>query len=316
MTAVTKRRGQRATQAVGDGEATIPILLYHSVGYTPSTRMATWTVTPSAFAAQLDAIVEAGCTALRVSELVDGGPLPQRPVVITFDDGLADNLDVALPMLLDRGLSATVYVATGLLDGVPGPTVPVAPKERMLAWGALQEFADAGLEIGAHGHSHRPLDTLRPAAVLDELAWCRGLLAEELGNALRSFAYPFGYASPFVRRLVADAGFSSACGVGNALCRPDGDRYCLPRLTVTADTTVQDVRRWLNGCGSLAPRQERVRTQVWRTWRHWTGRVETSAAPANGTQFRPLAVATLDLGRSPELCWPTGRSVVTRPPSY
>ena len=113
----------------------IPILLYHAVNDAPPEWLAPWSVTPRQFAAHLDAIVVARCTALTVSELVrstsGGTPLPRRPVVITFDDGFADFAAQAVPALNQRGLVSTLYVTTGALRG-DGPHVPSGPATRAL----------------------------------------------------------------------------------------------------------------------------------------------------------------------------------------
>src|SRR5207249_11417361 len=120
----------------------IPVLLYHSVSDHPSPAIAPFAVTPRTFERHLELIVDEGCETLTVSELVDrrtrGELLPPRLVVITFDDGFADTLDVAAPRLWSRGLVATVYLTTGYLAGGTRRSSPRAPGA-MVPWERLPE---------------------------------------------------------------------------------------------------------------------------------------------------------------------------------
>jgi peptidoglycan/xylan/chitin deacetylase (PgdA/CDA1 family) len=80
----------------------------------------------------------------------------------------------------------------------------------MLSWAQLGEIASRGVEIGAHSHSHPDLDTLPQQKAWQEIADCKRHLETELGAVVVSFAYPHGYSSPRVRRLVREAGYQSA----------------------------------------------------------------------------------------------------------
>ena len=73
----------------------------------------------------------------------------------------------------------------------------------MLDWSQLAGLRAAGIEIGGHSHTHPHLDTLAPRAAREEIAGCKALLEQSLGEPVRSFAYPHGYSSRRVRRLVA-----------------------------------------------------------------------------------------------------------------
>jgi peptidoglycan/xylan/chitin deacetylase (PgdA/CDA1 family) len=251
---------------------TVPILLYHSVSDSPSSFIAPFTVSPDTFARHLDAVAASGATTLTVSELraaLDGHqPLPQRPVLVTFDDGFLDTLTVAAPLLAERGMSMTAYVTTGVVGGTsPGG-------DPMLSWSQTAELAASGAEIGGHSHTHPELDTLPVTALREETAGCRARLQDSTGLPINSFAYPFGYSDPRVRRVVQDAGFTSACSVKNALSAPHDPPFGISRLMVMSTTGDDDVVSWLSGNGAPVGRDdERVLTRGWRAWRRVRNRV-------------------------------------------
>ncbi len=246
----------------------VPILLYHSVSRTPSVWIEQFTVTPQTFSRHLQLIRAAGLNAITLTALrtaLAQRQLPAKPVVITFDDGFADTLEAAAPLLLAHDFPATVYVTTGFVCGrSPGG-------DRMLSWSGIRELAVLGHEIGAHSVTHPELDTLRPAAVWNEVTHCRRDLEQQLGQPIHSFAYPHGYSSPAVRRLVADAGYRSACSVKNALS-PDCDPpFTIARLTVTRATTDETLTNWLAGQVRVARPRDLLTTKLWRLYRR-TGR--------------------------------------------
>ena len=246
----------------------VPILVYHSVCDHPSDWIAPFTVTPAMFEAHLDAIGEAGATPLTVSALVDAlgcDPLelPERPVVVTFDDGFVDFREPALRAMMQRGICSTLYVTTGFVESGVGPH-----GDRMLDWAALDELQASDVELGGHSHSHPHLDTLTRSRAAHEIRHCKALLEQRLRNPVRSFAYPHGYSSPGVRRIVREAGYDSACAVGNALSHSADDHFRLARLMVRSHTTSAHVAAWLTGEGApLAERRERARTLGWRAYR-------------------------------------------------
>ena len=217
----------------------VPILMYHEIAARKdsSSRLA---VPPDSFAVQLDHLREAGFTTLTLTELAsalagDPAGLPERPVVLTFDDGFADFHDVALPLLHRYGFTATVFVTTGWIADAGRHAVGRSPG-RMLCWSQIRETAATGVEIGAHSHRHPQLDQLPLSSLRDELVTSKSLLEDELGVAVPTMAYPYGYSNARVRRVVHEVGYAHACAVGNVIASPGKDPLALPRLTVRRST--------------------------------------------------------------------------------
>jgi peptidoglycan/xylan/chitin deacetylase (PgdA/CDA1 family) len=253
--------------------ALVPILVYHAVASDPHPLIADFAVDDATFAAHLDELTRRGLQALTVSQLLDAydandEALVARAALITFDDGFADFRTAALPALQARGLSSTLYVATGLLRGGPEPAVHGGLAPHMLELSELAALASAGVELGAHSHTHPHMDTLSSRRLRSEIERSRALVEDAAGAPIATFAYPHGYSGPRVRRAVRAAGFRGACGVKNTLSAPGDDRFALSRLLVGAGTTAEDVGRWLDRTGAPPPAaRESARTRGWRAYR-------------------------------------------------
>jgi peptidoglycan/xylan/chitin deacetylase (PgdA/CDA1 family) len=273
----------------------IPILLYHSISTDPADWIAPFTVSPDSFARHLDHIVESGSTPMSISDLVDAlqgrSVLPAKPVAVTFDDGFAD-FGAAADQLAIRHIPSTLYVATGALEGSRDQMSGwVLPPARMLAWSQLAELSESGVEIGAHTHTHPQLDTMRVAHAGREIRLGKELLEDHLGCEVSSFAYPHGFQSARLRREVQAAGYTSACGVMDALSSTEDRAFCLARLTVRDSTPHSELATWLAGRGArVAPYPEALKTKAWRMFRRSRGTRSTrgvvSTRPARAKDGR------------------------------
>lgn len=236
----------------------VPVLLYHSVCARSQTTGDRWQVTAADFAADMEAVAESGRTPITASAyaswLYGDQPRPERPILITFDDGFADYADVALPILERYNLVATLFVTTGRL-GWPG----------MLSAQAVLDLSKTSTEIGAHSVSHRHLDILRGAQVRHEITACRDVLEDLTGAQVNSFAYPHGSQTAGTRAMVASSGYLTAHAVKNAISHPMDDPFAVARFTVHSRRTRQRVRDVINGHGApLAWRGERPVTNAFR----------------------------------------------------
>ncbi|GAA5055708.1 peptidoglycan/xylan/chitin deacetylase (PgdA/CDA1 family) [Thermocatellispora tengchongensis] len=225
----------------------VPILMYHSVTDTPNDDTRPLAVRPGDFAEQLDCLKDEGFTPVTFAGLVasldkTGPPLPEKPVVITFDDGYADFHREALPLLDKRGFPATVFLTSGWVEDA-GADAAGRPLDTMLTWAQAAEAASAGIEFGGHSHSHPQLDQLPDGELREELRRNKALMEDRLGLPVTTMAYPFGYSSARVRREVRRAGYTAACAVNNDLADDGDDILALPRLTVAKGTTIAMFRR-------------------------------------------------------------------------
>ncbi|MEU5307239.1 polysaccharide deacetylase family protein [Streptomyces sp. NPDC021562] len=237
-----------AAAGAAAAEAAVPILMYHSVATAPNDATRALSVAPEAFAEQLALIAELDLTPVSTAELAagwrSGGPLPERPVLITFDDGYEGVHRHALPVLAEHGYPATLFVSTGWIRGAHDTGGGL---DTMLDWHQVRELADAGCEIGGHSHTHPELDQLDDDRLREELVRCKEIVTDETGTEPTSFAYPYGYSSRRVRTAVRAAGFTQALAVENGLARRRQGPYALHRVTVRRSTDAEEFTRLLEG---------------------------------------------------------------------
>ncbi|MFE3852176.1 polysaccharide deacetylase family protein [Streptomyces griseorubiginosus] len=229
-------------------EPPVPILMYHAVSTDPNDATRALSVSPEAFARQMELISTLGCTPLRTADLAArwraGRPLPERPVLITFDDGYEGVHRHALPVLAKHGFTATVFVSTGWIRGAHDMGGGL---DTMLDWDQVRELAAADVEIGGHTHTHPQLDQLDDTALRHELIHSKEIVSDELGTVPLSLAYPYGYSSRRVREAVRETGYGQALAVNNGLARRRQGPYALTRLTVRRATTTEEFERLVQG---------------------------------------------------------------------
>ncbi|MBT2399658.1 polysaccharide deacetylase family protein [Streptomyces sp. ISL-100] len=222
--------------------------MYHAVGHRPAKAAYSLSVSPEAFAEQMELLGERGFTPLTTAQLGaawrGGSKLPERPVLITFDDGYEGVHRHALPALAKHGFASTLFVSTGWLRG---PYDGGGALDTMLDWDQVRELAAAGTEIGGHSHTHPQMDQLPDDQLWFETLRCREIVTEELGTRPVSFAYPYGYSSRRVRRTVREAGFAQSLAVGNALAARCQGPYALERVTVQRKTGIEEFERLVEG---------------------------------------------------------------------
>jgi peptidoglycan/xylan/chitin deacetylase (PgdA/CDA1 family) len=236
----------------------VPVLMYHEIAPAAATP-SKLAVAPELFADQMAYLDENGFTSLTAGELAgifaDGGNgLPERPVVVTFDDGYGDFFDRALPVLRQHGLTATVFQTTGWV-GLSGQA------KRMMNWRELAEVAESGIEIGAHTYRHPKLDELPEKELRDELFGPKHAIEDKLGTAVPGLSYPYGYSNPMVQEIAREAGYTYAYAVGNALTESSREVFTLPRLTVNRATGMASFRAMVNGQDTPSLRRARLLTR-------------------------------------------------------
>jgi glycosyltransferase involved in cell wall biosynthesis/peptidoglycan/xylan/chitin deacetylase (PgdA/CDA1 family) len=170
------------------------VLLWHSLD--PSRGPVS--LRPELFAKQIAWLARKGYEAWPASRYVDAlikkDRLPDRLVVLTFDDGYANVLEQGLPVLREHGFSATVFLATGVVGQMPrwATYTTHVMNERILMWGEAESAAREGLEFESHTHSHPFLEEQPGERVREELARSRVELEKRGLGRGRLIAWPYG----------------------------------------------------------------------------------------------------------------------------
>lgn len=195
------------------------ILMYHMVSpHKKGAKFNGLRVRPERFEQQIRWLSERGFTFFTVSELwAQWTSLPDKAVAITFDDGYADNLHNALPTLQKYRAKATVYVVVDRHDR-DWSTYKKAhhnsgelAREAKLSDAELVELVASGcIEIGSHTLTHCNLATTLEADKRHELNASQQRLREQTGQAIMSFAYPFGIYSADDVALASEVGYATA----------------------------------------------------------------------------------------------------------
>jgi peptidoglycan/xylan/chitin deacetylase (PgdA/CDA1 family) len=161
-------------------------------------------------------------------ELLD--ELAGRPdIAVSFDDGNASDVDIALPALLERSLSASFFVVAGRL-GQPGS----------LSVAALGELLAGGMTIGSHGLHHRPWPGLAGAELDDELVGARTVLQEAIGRPVLDAALPLGRYDRAVLARLRRLGYRRVFTSDRRPARPG--RWLQPRYSIRATDRVATLR--------------------------------------------------------------------------
>ncbi len=223
----------------------VPILMYHHVSRVVRNGFAKYTVHPDALRAQLSLLGRLGYRAIDLDALVSArngsAALPRRAVVITFDDGYAEAIEVAGAALHEANVRATFFIVAGAI----GRDSAWLMNERgirlaLAGWPELRDLAAAGHSIGSHGLTHAHLPDLSLDAIRRELEVSRAQLSSGLGLDVHHVAYPHGEHDERVRQIARDSGYRSACTTHQAFSDPHDDIYALPRIIVDGRDRLPD----------------------------------------------------------------------------
>jgi len=178
--------------------ARLPVLLYHHVGPPQPGTLSSLTVSPQRFERHVRWLARRGyqgvCPADWLRWCHEGKGLPRKPVLLTFDDGYADLVEYALPVLRRYGFGAAVYIVTGQVGGTNAwDEAHGSGTFRLMTAEQIRYWATQGIEFGAHGRTHADLRTLTSDKLKEEILGSKSDLSSLLGSRVVSFTYPYGF---------------------------------------------------------------------------------------------------------------------------
>lgn len=231
------------------------VLMYHRVCADPEWRPSEFLVSATAFRRHMTYLKSHGYWTPRLSDVLRaGGRAPCRPghpVVLTFDDGYADNLANAVPVLRELGFTASFFPVLDLQrrfndwDTAPELRAPLLTVDEMHA------LEDAGMELGSHTLTHPRLTRAGASQLADELARSREVLGTVAARPLPVLAYPYGDVDDRVKRAAREAGYEAALAVNSGPLDMRADPFEIRRQRVGNGSSDGYLRLILSGAEKL-----------------------------------------------------------------
>jgi peptidoglycan/xylan/chitin deacetylase (PgdA/CDA1 family) len=201
----------------------VPILLYHHIGN--STANSQYYVSPAGFEEQMKLLRDwqyvTITTEMLVQAILDGAPLPPRPIMITFDDGNLDNYTTAFPIMQKYGFTGVLYIVDNYMN-----------TPNYMSAGQIWEMAGAGWEVGSHSRNHVDLTLVDTQRQKYEIVDSRIRLTKELGLPILSFAHPYGVSNHSVMDYAEFSGYIAGMGLGFTNDQGRGNLFTLQRRGV------------------------------------------------------------------------------------
>ncbi len=219
----------------------LPVLMYHGIEDPPTEGgdqpgRAHFRVTPARFREHLEVIASMGFQPITFQTLASGVRLPERPLIITFDDGEANNYRQVLPILNEYNYKGVFFVVSGNINS-PG----------WLKAHQVREMAFSGMEIGSHSVTHSYLSSLSYTELLEELMISKDHLESITGEQVISLALPGGRGSRAVGTTAKERGYKFVAGSQPGNNAGAFDTYNVQRWAITERTTVQKLSQILSG---------------------------------------------------------------------
>jgi peptidoglycan/xylan/chitin deacetylase (PgdA/CDA1 family) len=220
------------------GTAQVPILMYHYISDPPpgSDQLRySLTVSPSNFDAQMAFLQQAGYHTVTLDDLYDflsrGAPLPDKPIILTFDDGYADAFTFALPILQKHGFVGTFFILTGPADR--------NGEGAYLNWAQITAMSQAGMDMELHSREHVDLHNRPNDFLVYQIAGGRDSLQARTGRPVRWFAYPSGRYDDAVVRVLRSAGFVGALTTVNGRTQTVSGLFDMQRIRIGGPGTLE-----------------------------------------------------------------------------
>lgn len=202
----------------------IPVLNYHKVDDNEESPLS---LSSKEFEEQMRHLQEEGYHSISPDQLIahlqQGAALPEKPVLITFDDGYRDTYLNAFPIMKKYGFTGTVFLITD----------EIGRNERYLTWEQAEAMRKSGGFIfGSHTLSHAPLDTLSPEDALFQLVKSKEGMQWKLDIPVKYFAYPTGTYKKETQALVEQAGYKGAFSIQFGKVNEHSNVYALERIPI------------------------------------------------------------------------------------
>jgi peptidoglycan/xylan/chitin deacetylase (PgdA/CDA1 family) len=201
----------------------------------------------TAFAEQMDYLHREGYITIPLDDFVafqeKKAALPDKAILLTFDDGFMSIYHYAFPILKRYGMKATVFVTA---DPHSENFKKHAAVDSPLTPEQMQEMSEYGIAIESHGMTHRYLTEMGPDLARWELEESKRVLEEIVRKPVQFLAIPSGAYNRTVKRLAKESGYRAVFGMLKGSNHAGSDRYFLRRMVIARDFTLEDFRKVLH----------------------------------------------------------------------
>lgn len=215
----------------------IPVLMYHKIGDDKDNDAV---IREDLFRAQMKFLKDNGYHPLTMDQLygyvTTGEAVPEKPVVLTFDDGYADTYSIVYPIMKEYGFAATVFINPGDIG-------------TRLTWDQVKEMKQGGMTIANHGFQHIEMGQLSKAEQIENIKKGQDALAKELGIEHNPwFCYPYGDKNEFTDEATKEAGIKMAMAMKSGWAHEGDNPYNILRV-------------WVGNAVDLKHFEERISTE-------------------------------------------------------
>ncbi|MEA3337324.1 MAG: polysaccharide deacetylase family protein [Chloroflexota bacterium] len=238
-------------------QVTLPILMYHYVSDPPAGAdryRRDLSVSPAQFEQQLAFLKSKGYQSINLYDLFDhltrGQSLPEKPVILTFDDGYLDNYQNVFPLLQEHGFSGTFFVITELAARASRSMIAANGFDYAagyMNWQQLGEMAEAGMDVECHARVHENLTKNDDDRLVWQVLGCREMIEEALGRRPRFIAYPEGAYNRRVIDLFASDAFWGGITTQQGNLHTSDSPFEITRLRMRNSTGLDSFARLLLG---------------------------------------------------------------------
>ena len=215
----------------------IPVLMYHKIGDDKDNDAV---IREDLFRQQMKFLKDNGYNPLTMDQLYDyvvnGAAVPEKPVVLTFDDGYADTYSIVYPIMKEYGFAATVFINPGDVG-------------TRLTWDQIREMHKNGITISNHGFQHIEMGQLSEAKQIENITKAQEALAKEVGIKDNPwFCYPYGDKNEFTDAATKKAGIKMSMAMKSGWAH-------------TGDNPYNILRVWVGNAVDIKHFEERISTE-------------------------------------------------------
>lgn len=216
------------------------ILLYHNISESYHKSQTDMNITAATFESHIVSLLRSGYRIISFNTYIDylNGlcKLPEKSVIITFDDGYLSNYTTAFPILRKYGVTGTIFVVTSRVGSFD-------TQYPHFTWKQAKEMVDSGvISIYSHTVSHPNLRTLTADEIAYEIRKSKYIIEKNLGVNCNVIAAPHGLFSKEATHIIADGGYDILCRVGDICIDENTDSITsLKRYTVHGDMSAEDI---------------------------------------------------------------------------